>query len=297
MCGGSGICEHGKIKINCKECGGSQICEHGRVRSTCKECGGSQICEHGRMRSSCKDCRGGSICEHGNRRSHCKECGGGSICEHGRERSKCKECGGGSICEHGRERRRCKECGGNGICEHGRVKIRCKECGGGSICEHGKIRSQCRDCGGGSICEHNKHKSQCIICDPIGHLRHIVSERIRQGLSCGKSDHTVEYLGCSIQDLKLWIEKQFTPWMSWENYGKKWEIDHIIPIKYCNPTIEQAKSRLRYINLQPLLKRMNRSKENTMYIDDILRTLELGDANLIDQITEEDYQKVIKYFS
>ena len=31
-----------------KECGGSQICEHGRMRSTCKECGGSQICEHGR---------------------------------------------------------------------------------------------------------------------------------------------------------------------------------------------------------------------------------------------------------
>ena len=40
----------------CKECGGSQICEHGRVRYRCKECGGKGICEHGRRRCRCKDC-------------------------------------------------------------------------------------------------------------------------------------------------------------------------------------------------------------------------------------------------
>jgi hypothetical protein len=40
----------------CKECGGSQICEHGRIRSMCKECGGSQICEHGHRRNRCKEC-------------------------------------------------------------------------------------------------------------------------------------------------------------------------------------------------------------------------------------------------
>ena len=38
--GGSGICEHGRLKSQCKECGGSGICEHGRLKSQCKECGG-----------------------------------------------------------------------------------------------------------------------------------------------------------------------------------------------------------------------------------------------------------------
>ena len=56
-CGGSGICEHGRVRTNCKECGGASICEHGRQRSHCKECGGSQICEHGRQRSQLQGVR------------------------------------------------------------------------------------------------------------------------------------------------------------------------------------------------------------------------------------------------
>jgi hypothetical protein len=94
----------------------------------CKDCGGSGVCEHGRVRTQCKDCGGSGICKHGRVRGVCKDCGGGSICEHGRVRGVCKDCGGGSICEHGRERRRCKDCGGSDICEHGRVCYQCKVC-------------------------------------------------------------------------------------------------------------------------------------------------------------------------
>ena len=61
------------------------ICEHGRIRRQCKECGGSAICEHGRRRSHVQGVRWvHAICEHGRIRSKCKECGGSSICEHGR---------------------------------------------------------------------------------------------------------------------------------------------------------------------------------------------------------------------
>ncbi|EKX31631.1 hypothetical protein GUITHDRAFT_166852 [Guillardia theta CCMP2712] len=157
-CGGRSICEHGRVRSQCKECGGRSICEHGRVRSRCKECGGRSICEHGRVRSGCKECGGSSICEHGRRRSKCKGCGGRSICEHGRQRSRCKGCGGGSICEHGRQRSVCKECWGSSICEHGRQRSGCKGCGGRSICEHGRERSQCKECGGRSICEHGREE-------------------------------------------------------------------------------------------------------------------------------------------
>ena len=63
-----------KQKFDCKQCGGSGICEHDRIRSRCKECNGGSICIHGRQRSQCKDCKGGSICEHNKQRSQCKNC-------------------------------------------------------------------------------------------------------------------------------------------------------------------------------------------------------------------------------
>jgi hypothetical protein len=53
--------------------------------------------------------------------------------------------------------------------------------------------------------------------------------------------------------------------MSWDNYGK-WEIDHIVPIKYPDngqvPTLEEVIERLHYLNTQPLWKPDNASKGN-----------------------------------
>jgi len=44
-------------------CGSSSLCEHQRVRRQCKDCGGSSICEHQRQRSRCTDCGSSSLCE------------------------------------------------------------------------------------------------------------------------------------------------------------------------------------------------------------------------------------------
>jgi len=62
------------MRNTCKDCGGSSVCEHGRIRNKCKDCGGVLICEHNRIRSQCKDCDGSSICEHNKQRNHCKDC-------------------------------------------------------------------------------------------------------------------------------------------------------------------------------------------------------------------------------
>lgn len=35
---------------------GSELCEHNRIRTQCKDCGGPGICEHKRRRSRCKEC-------------------------------------------------------------------------------------------------------------------------------------------------------------------------------------------------------------------------------------------------
>jgi hypothetical protein len=39
-----------------------------------------------------------------------------------------------------------------------------------------------------------------------------------------------EILGCNKDFLKKWLEYRFDSDMTWENYGKYWDIDHIIPI-------------------------------------------------------------------
>lgn len=67
-----------------------------------------------------------------------------------------------------------------------------------------------------------------------------------------KSAKTIELLGCSIQELKLYLESQFTEGMTWENYGT-WHIDHIKPCASFNLIKEEEQKQcFHYTNLQPL---------------------------------------------
>ena len=68
------------------------ICEHNRVRCQCKYCGGAGFCVHNRFKSQCIECGGISICEHQRLRNHCAECGGSAVCEHRLQRICCKVC-------------------------------------------------------------------------------------------------------------------------------------------------------------------------------------------------------------
>ena len=166
-------------------------------------------------------------------------------------------------CDHNRRKNQCKECpNASCICEHNRQKSHCKECPNASgICEHNRYKSQCKECGGSQICSHNRQKSICKECDPQGYLRHIVSSRIQSALNSDKSKHSIEYLGCTIDEFKEHIEKQFIEGMTWENHGE-WHIDHIIPIKYENPTLEETIERLHWTNTQPLWATENIAKGN-----------------------------------
>lgn len=40
------------------------------------------------------------------------------------------------------------------------------------------------------------------------------------------------YFGLDFKNLRRWIEMQFTGELSWSNYGKEWQFDHIIPVAY-----------------------------------------------------------------
>ena len=46
------------------------------------------------------------------------------------------------------------------------------------------------------------------------------------------------YFGLDIQNLRNWFELQFEPGINWDNFGKKWQLDHIIPVNCFNFLIE-----------------------------------------------------------
>jgi len=67
-----------------------------------------------------------------------------------------------------------------------------------------------------------------------------------------KYQSTLEYLGCSIEELKIHLEKQFKKGMTWNNYGK-WHIDHVKPCSSFDLSLEtEQKICFHYSNLQPL---------------------------------------------
>lgn len=64
-----------------------------------------------------------------------------------------------------------------------------------------------------------------------------------------------EYIGCSLDELKTYIENLFIDGMSWENQGE-WHLDHIIPLDSANSEEELYKL-CHYTNLQPLWAKDN----------------------------------------
>lgn len=90
-------------------------------------------------------------------------------------------------------------------------------------------------------------------------LRTRMSQAIRNDSKVGSA---VTNLGCSIEDLKKYLESLFQPEMTWENYGE-WQIDHIKPLIAFDLTdIQQIKIVCHYTNLRPLWKADNINKRN-----------------------------------
>jgi len=106
--------------------------------------------------------------------------------------------------------------------------------------------------------------------DPLfklsGNIRNLISNSFKT-INGRKDTKTTEILGCSLEDFKIHLEKQFEDWMDWSNYGnpvdnifelnKTWDLDHIIPLS----TAETKEDIIRlnhYTNLQPLCSYTNR---------------------------------------
>lgn len=72
----------------------------------------------------------------------------------------------------------------------------------------------------------------------------------------------LELLGCIGEELKIWIENQFTEGMSWDKLGTNGiHIDHIKPICAFDLSSEEEQKRgFHFTNLQPLWGEDNLSK-------------------------------------
>jgi hypothetical protein len=103
--------------------------------------------------------------------------------------------------------------------------------------------------------------------DPVFKILNNVRTRLKKYLqinNLSKFNKTMELVGCTPQELKLHIEKQFLPGMSWDNYNyKTWHIDHIRPISLAKTMDDIVSLKLmHYTNFQPLWANENLKKSN-----------------------------------
>lgn len=105
--------------------------------------------------------------------------------------------------------------------------------------------------------------------DPLFKLISNIRCSIKQSLKRKKfnknNSKTEQILGCTFEQFKQYIEKQFESWMRWENHGLYnkdtfnygWDLDHIIPISSAK-TKEDIIKLNHYTNFQPLCSKINR---------------------------------------
>lgn len=126
--------------------------------------------------------------------------------------------------------------------------------------------------------ERNKNSKDRYDNDPVFKLRILVSSSVLKFIKSNGSskggESSIKYLTYTIQELKEHLEKQFEPWMTWNNQGKydrkiwddndsatwTWQIDHIIPqslLPYTSMEEENFKKCWSLENLRPYSAKQN----------------------------------------
>jgi hypothetical protein len=77
-----------------------------------------------------------------------------------------------------------------------------------------------------------------------------------------KDSKTNNILGCTFEEFKVHLEKQFTKGMNWSNHGE-WHLDHIYPVSLAK-TEEEIIKLNHYTNFQPLWAEDNLRKGNRL---------------------------------
>jgi hypothetical protein len=101
--------------------------------------------------------------------------------------------------------------------------------------------------------------------DPAFRMLWNLRNRLGNALRSAKAKKlggTLQWLGCSGQQLVAYIEQRFEQGMSWDNYGE-WELDHVRACKNFDLTkLEGQRQCFHFSNLQPLWRTENCSKDS-----------------------------------
>jgi hypothetical protein len=103
----------------------------------------------------------------------------------------------------------------------------------------------------------------------LNNINYKIACSLRARLNCAiksnqKNGSAINDLGCTIDELKIYLEKQFKEGMSWENWGlRTWHIDHKIPLSKFNlSNRNEFLKACHYTNLQPLWWKENLTKND-----------------------------------
>lgn len=122
--------------------------------------------------------------------------------------------------------------------------------------EYGKIRFQeHRE----EIYAYARHRRKT---DPEYYLRRRIAELTSQMPKRKYHLGSIELLGCTPAEYRLYLENQFLPGMSWENRSE-WHIDHVIPLSAFDLNVHsELLEACNYLNTQPLWAQDNLRKHS-----------------------------------
>jgi hypothetical protein len=110
------------------------------------------------------------------------------------------------------------------------------------------------------LIQRQKNQKIRTATDILYRVKQNIRRRVHHALQRTVKLHVFDkYIGCSKNYLIKYIESNFSPGMSWKNYGKFWDIDHIIGCnKFDLSKEDQQLLCFHYTNLCPLVKQYNR---------------------------------------
>ncbi len=97
-------------------------------------------------------------------------------------------------------------------------------------------------------------------------VQEVVRNKIHKFLKNRKTSYA-SLIGCDLEFFKKWMEYRFDASMNWENFGKSWQIDHVLPLSLFD--MQNATHQaicFHWTNLQPLGSAENRSKSNKLLL-------------------------------
>lgn len=121
--------------------------------------------------------------------------------------------------------------------------------------------------------------------DPLYRLGQNLRSRLRGAIkkSFGKKNsRSMDLTGCSLEFLTQYLEKQFQPGMSWNNYGK-WEIEHTLACcQFDLRSEEEQRKCFHYTNLAPMWA-----------VDNARKAIEDRKKSIWGKIKEEELNKLL----